>query len=212
MMDLPTRNRIARILLPLLLPVCADAAVAQKASGSPSPLLRVAELTVDTAAGPLWSSGGCMVVDSDGRTYIEKRSQLAFSRNVDLTVYGGMLAADELARLKVLLADEALVNLGHVPKGLDMPDKAAPGGTSTFGWISVQVHRSNSVQQIDYRHWANSAQAYSGADSSYVARQTRVLKAVLPLMSWFHSLDLSRFKRVPFDDSKCIDAREGSTR
>jgi hypothetical protein len=212
MMDVPMSFRVAPARLLLLLLVCVSPSLAQKASGHGEPLLHVAESTVDMAASPLWTTGGCIVVDSGGQTYIEKRSQLAFSRRVDLTIYGGMLAADELARLKVLLADDALVNLGQLPKGSEMGDKVAPKAGSTFGWISVQVHRSNAVQQIDYRHWANSEQAYSGADSSFVARQKQVLKALLPLMSWIHSLDLSQFKRVPFDESKCASTSENSTR
>jgi hypothetical protein len=201
----------SKTLVALLLSIArCSLAPGQQVHSVRGPLLQIAEFTINTTSGPLWTSGGCIVVEKSGEAYIERRSQLAFETKVDLTIYRGQLTPREFKNLNRILADDSLQHVEREDHAAEMDDAKIPKTSSTVGWITAGIQRSGSVQRINYRFWTEDSQTYKGAEPAYVDFQIHLLKTLLPMMSWFHSLDLSQFKRGAFDESKCVTPAKGA--
>jgi hypothetical protein len=120
------------------------------------------------------------------------------------------LAPAEFKNLHRILADDSLQQVERDDHAAAMDDAEIPKTNSTLGWITAGIQRSGTVQQIKYRYWAEGSQTYKGAEPAYVDFQIHLLKTLLPLMSWFHSLNLSQFKQGAFDESKCVAPATGT--
>lgn len=75
-----------------------------------------------------------------------------------------------------------------------------PLDVSDFGWITADIRRDTTFQNVSYVEWKLGANEYTGASSSYISRQQENLKALTPLLNWAQSIrttQLSEIEAIP---------------
>ena len=103
-------------------------------AGPTSPVqLRLIEGMAALSTRPPAESGSCIVVTSEGKVYIEKRTHLIMESKADVKVYSGQLSTDQIATLRTLLADEELKGIANA-----QPEKM-PQHETDFSWISAEL-------------------------------------------------------------------------
>ena len=163
-----------------------------------TPLLRLHEMNVSPEASPATESGLCTVVAGNGDLYIEKRYHLIKDLKGDLKVFEGKLTDSQLNELRSLLANETLKEIS------DNGANHMPKSATDFGWVTAEIQRGSSIQEIDYRHWTVKSDEYSQASQPYITLQKQRQIVLSPLVNWAHTIDVSNLTPTEFRLGMCV--------
>lgn len=170
----------------------------QNALPDETPLLRLHEMNVSLDANPASESGLCTVVAGNGDLYIEKRNHLIKDSKGDLKVFEGKLTDSQLDELRSLLANETLKEIA------DNGANHMPQSATDFGWVTAEIQRGSSIQEIDYRYWSVKSDEYSQAPQLYLTLQKQRQIVLSPLVNWAHAIDVSNLTPTEFRLGMCV--------
>jgi len=196
--------RSCYVILTFVLMMFAGTAFGQNTPpNTGTPLLRLKKGFIALSANPPLESRSCVVVNVNGEVYIEKRSHVIIPKSqAHLEVLEGQLTDDQFSNLSALLANPDLAGISD--GGLIHP----PGDSTNLAWITAEIQRGSSRQEIDYRYWGrywkSTSTEYDNAPPAYITLQKARLSTLTPLAKWYESLDLSQFHAAEFEPGECM--------
>jgi hypothetical protein len=148
------------------------------------------------------NSATCLLVYEDGKYFYEKRDERTVGKPKAKSGEG-VLSADDLQRLKTILADEHLQKL-ETPKALDLPADARV--LKEAERLDVQIAREGISQQFSFtRERVSTGASITGASSGGLSGMDTTLdngtpykKTVAPLLKFSDEVG----KKIKLKDSK----------
>jgi len=138
------------------------------------------------------NSATCLVVYEDGKYFLEKRDEHTIGKPKAKSAEG-VLAADDLQRLKAMLDNEDLQKV-TTPKALDLPPDAQM--IKEAERLDVQIGRAATLQQFSLMKervktgnaiGVSSSASLTGMDT-YLDNGAPYKKTLAPLMKWFDEM------------------------
>jgi hypothetical protein len=154
----------------------------------------------------------CLIVYDDGKYFFEKREERTIGKPKAKSA-GGVLAADDLQRLKAILGDEELKQIA-TPKALALPPDAQL--LTEAERLDVQIDRAGTPQQFSFtRERVKTGATITGASSGGLSGMETTLdngtpykKTVAPLLKF--SDDVGKKNKLKDSKPQYCQAMSGS--